>query len=446
MNGLVYIKTYGCQMNVYDSARILQILKPVGFEKSEFPEKADLILINTCSVREKPEKKLYSDLGRYRKLKEINPALIIGVCGCVSQQEKENLFNSMNAPDLIVGTDHIRMLPELIEQAGKNGSRIAGKWEFGRTENDFIEVDPSVEKSPSAFLTVMKGCNKVCSFCIVPYVRGPEVSKKSSQILKEARMLVSHGIREITLLGQNVNSYGRDREGEMNFSELLHAVSCVQGLYRLRFVTSHPVDCSPDLLECFGKIQKLCEYFHLPVQSGSDRILKKMRRGYTSDEYLRIIEKVRKIKPDISLSTDIIVGFPGETDEDFNDTVSLLKTAEFDQIFSFKYSKRPFTKASGLGSDVPEEIKSERLEKVHAVQDAITKRKMTEYKDRIVEVLVEGLSERSRGKENQWTGRTRSNFVVNFSLNQENIKLNAGDLLNVRIEKILPHSLKGRMI
>jgi tRNA-2-methylthio-N6-dimethylallyladenosine synthase len=182
------------------------------------------------------------------------------------------------------------------------------------------------------------------------------------------------------------------------------------------------------------------------VQSGSDRILKKMRRGYTSDEYLRIIEKVRKIKPDISLSTDIIVGFPGETDEDFNDTVSLLKTAEFDQIFSFKYSKRPFTKASGLGSDVPEEIKSERLEKVHAVQDAITKRKMTEYKDRIVEVLVEGLSERSRGKENQWTGRTRSNFVVNFSLNQENIKLNAGDLLNVRIEKILPHSLKGRMI
>lgn len=426
-------------MNVYDSNRILQVLRPLGFVQTDDPTFADLILLNTCAVREKPERKVLSTLARLKPLKEANPDLILGVCGCVAQEHGKALLEKVPYLDLVVGPDRIESLPEILAQV-ERGERLADVTRLPREDYRFIKVDPEVEEGPTAFLTVMKGCDKVCSFCIVPYVRGREVSKPVDLVLAEARRLVEHGIAEITLLGQNVNSYGRDLPEGPDFPRLLHLVANVPGLKRLRFVTSHPQDADEAMMRAFAEIPILGAYLHLPIQSGSDRILKAMRRGYTVSEYLKKIELARTYCPDIALSTDIIVGFPGETVEDFEETLKVLSEVRFDTIFSFKYSPRPHTPAARLKDDVPQEEKARRLSVLQAFQDEITKERMERFLGRVEEVLVEGPS---RLDQNEWMGRMSSNFIVNFKAPPS---VRPGDMVRVRVEQVMAHCFKGSTV
>ncbi len=445
----VHVITYGCQMNVFDSRRIVQNLRAAGYEETDDPVMADVVLINTCSVRDKPEKKVLGTLSRMLPLKEANPGFVMGVCGCVGQQHGRALLERIPYLDLVFGTDNVNQVAELVE-AARRGERIAHTTRMPRRDYVFAQVDPAVEPGPTAFLTIMKGCDKVCTYCIVPYVRGREVSKPADLVVSEVRALVEAGVRDVTLLGQNVNSYGKDLDGAPDFADLLDRVDAVPGLQRLRFVTSHPADADERMLSRFGRLPAVCPALHLPVQSGSDRILKKMRRGYTAAAYREKVAMLRAHCPDVALSTDIIVGFPGESRADFDATLRLVEDVRFDTMFSFKYSPRPHTVAARLADDVPEAEKTARLDELHVLQDRITVERMARFLGRVEDVLVEGPSHaaRTRGVDLEWTGRTRTNYVINFAMPREadGIAASAGCRVSVRVVEVMSHSLRGELV
>lgn len=432
----LYITTFGCQMNEYDSLKMIRLLDSEYTITAE-PQDADLILINTCSIREKAAHKVYSLVGRFRQLKSENPRLIIGIGGCVAQQEGERLLKAMPHLDLVFGPQELYRLPEMIE-AIRNG---AGPICATRLDKDFVipfTGIPALEKgSVRAFVTIMQGCDNFCTYCVVPYVRGREISRPVNDILAEASAMIGLGVKEITLIGQNVNSYGKKGAGP-GFAELLRRVAAIPGLLRLRFTTSHPKDLEEDVMMCFRDIPNLCKHLHLPVQSGSTKVLKRMNRHYTRDEYLAKIKKLRELCPSITLTTDIIVGFPGELDNDFNDTVQLLEEVGFEQIFAFKYSPRPFTKAADFEDQVPEEIKAERLQIVLELQNSISLKRHRLLCGKDVEILVEG---HGKGDPIELVGRTTGNHVVNF----QGPAWLIGHTATVKIEEALPHALRGRL-
>ncbi len=436
----IYTKTYGCQMNEYDSARILQVMKQQGYTPTMQPEEADLIILNTCSVRDKAEQKVYSALGRWRDLKKQRHGLVIGVGGCVAQQQGEALLRRVPYLDLVFGTHNIHKLGEMVREVQDLGNRPV-EVAFYR-DPAYLEDQhgrPEVH-GPKAYVTIMQGCNKVCSFCIVPHVRGREISRPSDNIINEVRELTAgQGVREVMLLGQNVNSYGKTRHGELTFAQLLHKINEINGLDRIRFTTSHPQDLSPQLINAYAELEKLCEHLHLPVQSGSDTVLQRMRRGYSCKEYLDRIYRLKDRCPGVALSTDIIVGFPGETDQEFETTLEILENMEYDEIFAFKYSPRPQTVAAKINSDdVPEETKKSRLQTVLELQKGISLRKNRQLIGRLEKILFEG---ESKLNQDRMMGRTRTNKVVNFKASKSLL----GKTIDVRITGATANSLMGEI-
>ena len=441
----VYIETYGCQMNEHDTERILRLLERSHYLETKNAKEADFILINTCSVREKPEHKVYSALGRYKWLKE-KRGVIIGVAGCVAQQEGDKLLDRVPYLDMVIGTHAIPMLPQLLQKIEVSGERICeiSFDQNGKYLEAILPQKPPVVGSirldkVKSYVTIMQGCDHFCSFCIVPYVRGREQSRSSREIIEEVRHLAEMGIKEVCLLGQNVNGYGKGLEEEIGFSELLGHLNQIERIERIRFTTSHPKDLSEKLIQAFSKLPKLCEHIHLPFQSGSDKILKAMHRGYTKESYLKKIDHLKEVCPSIALTTDVIVGFPGEEEEDFKETLDLMEKVLFDDLFSFKYSPRKGTRAAQFQDRVEEKVKQDRLSTLQEIQKEITLRKNQELEGRVEEVLVEGQSKKSN---QDVRGRTRSNKIVNFKGNLELV----GQLVPVRITKAYPHSLRGEII
>jgi len=433
----LYLVTFGCQMNEYDSQRIAQVLQE-KYTLTPDADNADLILINTCSIREKAENKVYSLVGRFKKFKKQKPGLIIGIAGCVAQQEGDRLLKRLPFIDLVVGPHGIYGLPDMLRDIEKGTGPVL----YTELKHDFstpLISAPLPEPNPvQAFVTIMQGCDNFCAFCVVPYVRGREVSRPPDDILAEIRQILDEGVKEVTLLGQNVNSYGKKLNDDFSFPGLLRMVSETPGLERLRFTTSNPKDLCIDLMKCFRDLDALCEHLHLPVQSGSTTTLKRMNRHYTRDGYLATVDKLKSFCPDITLTTDLIVGFPGETDRDFEDTISLLKTVEFDQIFAFKYSPRPLTRAARFDDHIPEEIKAERLEAVFELQKEIGLRCYKSMEGRKEEILVEDTSKKNP---KELRGRTRGNHVVNFPGPKELV----GKFVTVKITKACYHSLRGEI-
>ncbi len=430
----VFLETFGCQMNESDSERLLGFLRDLGYTRVETPGDADLIILNTCSVRDKAEQKVYSALGRFKHLKEENPGLIIALCGCVAQQEGERLLQRVPYLDLVIGTSNIHRVGQLLEEAGLRNKRVAAISLSGIIDTDEYG-SASRTNGLKAFVSIMRGCDNYCSYCIVPYTRGHEVSRDAADIIGEIRRLCLNGVREVMLLGQNVNSY-RDKSAGINFVDLLRGVAEIDGIERIRFVTSHPRDLSPALIRLFGEEPKLCRHLHLPVQSGSDPVLQRMRRGYRVDEYLAKVTRLQDLYPDIALTTDIIVGFPGETEEDFERTLTLIRRVGFDNIFSFKYSPRPGTAAADYEPAVPMAEQKKRLAALQALQSKITIKRGRDLVGRVESVLVEGVSKLS-GEE--LTGRTASNRVVNFAAPPEV----QGRVIDVLITEAHEHSLRG---
>lgn len=431
----LYIKTYGCQMNVYDSERMAEVMD--GYVKTETPEDADMILLNTCHIREKAAEKVYSELGRFKNLKAEKPDLRIGVAGCVAQAEGEEIMRRQPMVDLVVGPQSYHRLPEL-EAKSRSGLKPV--------DIDFPEEDkfeklkgrPKASRGPTAFLSVQEGCDKFCAFCVVPYTRGAEVSRPVQQIIREANDLVERGVREITLLGQNVNAYhGEGEGGTWSLAKLIWELDKVDGLERIRFTTSHPNDMSDDLIEAHGTCKKLMPYLHLPVQSGSDKILKRMNRSHTAEEYLKLIERIREARPDILMSGDFIVGFPEETEEDFQATMDLLEAVKYGYAYSFKYSTRPGTPAAER-EQLSEDVKSERLSRLQAV---IT-RHQREVQDDMVGRKVNVLFEKPGRLEGQMVGKSEYLHAVHVQADG----LTAGDLREVEITESGPNSLAGRLI
>jgi tRNA-2-methylthio-N6-dimethylallyladenosine synthase len=438
MHKRVYIETYGCQMNEHDSERMLRLLEGFHYTETKEASQADLILINTCSVREKPEHKVYSALGRFKKLKE-RKGTVIGVAGCVAQQEGERMLDRVPYLDLVIGTHAIPMLAQLIERIEVSGRRVC-ETRFDRS-GEYLRTTLPVKPlaKVKSYVTIMQGCDHFCSFCIVPYVRGGERSRPSRQILEEIRCLAEGGVREVFLLGQNVNGYGKGLEGEVDFPSLLKRINEIEGIERIRFTTSHPADLSDALIQNFSELEKLCEHIHLPFQSGSDRVLKAMHRGYTKESYLERIEYLKEGCCSISITADVIVGFPGEEEQDFKETLDLMEKVKFDDLFSFKYSPRKGTRAAQLPNQVEEKVKQERLSILQKIQREITFEKNQALEGQVEEVLVEGVSKQS---DRDVTGRTRSNKIVNFP---GDMTL-AGQLVSVKILKAYPHSLRGELI
>ena len=460
----VYIETMGCQMNVYDSERMAEVLASRGYRPTDEVERADLVLINTCSIRDRVEHKVVSMLGTLRKLKAHNPDLVLGVTGCVAQQEGQKLLAKVPYLDLVLGPDQIPQLADLVDGVRERQQRVAAVEFVKAKAYTFPPAQPPEDGRVTSFVTIMKGCNKVCSFCIVPFTRGREVSKPSAEVLAEIRMLVATGVREVTLLGQNVNSYGKDRvdregrAGELEFPELLAAVDAIPGLQRIRFTTSHPMDCTDALIQAFAELPKLAPLFHLPIQSGSEAVLQRMRRAHGVADYLQKIDKLRALRPDVALSTDIIVGFPGETDADFARTLDLLATVRYASIFSFMYSPRPGTRAAEWPDDVPLAVKKQRLAQVQALQDAVTREWLAAFADREVAVLFEGpsrlaqvgthalLAERAFGPP-QVMGRTPENVKVNVAVGDPRaVSEWTGRVGVVRISRVGAHSLEGTLV
>ncbi|MFQ5912906.1 MAG: tRNA (N6-isopentenyl adenosine(37)-C2)-methylthiotransferase MiaB [Nitrospinota bacterium] len=429
------ILTFGCQMNENDSEWISGILHRQGYDPADNLSEADLVLVNTCSVRDKAEHKMFSKLGQLSRLKKKNPSLKIGVCGCVAQRMGKEIVRRAPAVDLVFGTQNIRRLPDLL---GRLEERGAGVVDTEPIPFDWDADTPVIRRSRiKAFVTVSVGCNKNCSFCIVPATRGREVSKPKDVILKEVRALAEQGYKEVTLLGQNVNSYGRDLAKKPTFPDLLRAVAGVDGIEWVRFTTSHPRDLSPELIDVMASEAKVCEHFHLPIQSGSDRVLKRMYRGYTAEMYMDKVKALREKIPYISLTSDIITGFPRETELDHQKSLKVLAEAQFDNIFLFKYSVRPATPAAEFEDQVPEEVKSKRFDELMSLQREITEKKNWALKGTTQEVLVEGPSPRELGK---LTGRTRTNKVVNF---YGPLRL-AGHAVPVEITSCGLYSLQGK--
>jgi tRNA-2-methylthio-N6-dimethylallyladenosine synthase len=428
-------------MNEYDSLRVQRMLATQGYVVTDDISFADVVFLNTCSVREKPEQKVYSFLGRLKRLKLRHPGLKIIVAGCVAQQLGERLLERFDQVDLVLGTRGIPSVSYLLEELQESDRRLVylpdGE-EKERIKDTCKQFSPWTSEV-SAPVTIMQGCDNFCTYCIVPYVRGRERSRPSQEIIEEIRLLVAGGAREIVLLGQNVNSYGHGLKEDITFPKLLYRISRESDVLRLRFTTSHPKDLTRELIECFKEIPRLCKHLHLPLQAGSDRILKRMARGYNAAQYTEKIERLRKVCPDIGLSSDVMVGFPGESDGDFHQTLLMLETIQFDSLFSFRYSDRSFAKASGFVDKIPEEIKSQRLIELQALQAAITLRKNQSRVGKIEEILVEGPSKASRG---QLTGRTHQNRVVNFKGTEEFI----GRIVSVQIVGAFSHSLRGELV
>jgi tRNA-2-methylthio-N6-dimethylallyladenosine synthase len=430
----IYIETYGCQMNLADSEIVLGIMKKHGYSLTDDISKADVILVNTCSVREHAEQRVIGRLSSFLRYKKRKPDLVIGVLGCMAERLKKRLIEEENLADIVVGPDEYRKLPQLVSDAFAGHKGIAVKLSKVETYDD---ITPLRTEGISAWITVMRGCDKFCTFCVVPFTRGRERSRPLDSIVKEVEMLSSQGYREVTLLGQNVNSY---RDGNYDFADLLSAVARVDRNMRIRFTTSHPKDMSDKLIQTIAEHPNICNYIHLPVQSGSDRILELMNRTYDRKHYLELVRKIRETIPGVSLSTDIIAGFPTETEEDHKMTLSLLEEVRFDGAFMFKYSPREGTKAYAMGDDVPDEVKVRRLTEIIELQQKISYEINQELIGKEVEVLVEGESKRSS---EQWMGRTDTNKVVIFP-KLEGVK--PGDYVIVRINKANSATLFGDIV
>ena len=436
----VHIRTFGCQMNEQDSGTMLRLLEGDGYIATDEPEEADVILINTCSVREKPEQKVRSLLGRFRPIKQERKDVVLGVTGCYAQQEAGGILSRFPWVDLVMGPDAITRLPALVADVQVGRKRMLATEQLDRQDYPFAnETITRDGRQVTAFVNIQKGCDNLCSFCIVPYTRGREVSRKADDVLAEVRRLVDAGVREVTLLGQNVNSYGLKRSGEPAFHELVTKIAALDGIERIRFTTSNPWDLDPGLVELFRNEPKLTSYFHLPVQSGADSMLERMRRRHSRAEYLELVSALKEARPEIALSTDIIVGFPGETEEEHEATLSLLEAVRYDFIYSFHYNERPHTPASRkLADDVPREVKKARLQAIQGRQKEITAEIMGTWEGRREDVLVEGPSKRDPA----WmSGRISQNWIVNFPGQQRLV----GETVEVEIERALSNSFQGRL-
>jgi tRNA-2-methylthio-N6-dimethylallyladenosine synthase len=435
----VYLKTFGCQMNEYDSARMADVLRESGgYEPTDDPAGADLLLLNTCSVREKAQEKVFSLLGQWRTLKRQRPGVIIGVGGCVASQEGEGITERAPFVDLVFGPQTLHRLPAMIEQLRTDGRAVVDV-SFPEIEK-FDRLPEPRAHGATAFVSIMEGCSKYCTFCVVPYTRGEEVSRPVTQVMDEIRGLVAQGVSEVTLLGQNVNAYRGDLDGgaHADLAALIYHVAAVSGVERIRFTTSHPVEFRDSLVEAYRDVPQLASYLHLPVQSGSDRILALMKRGHTALEYKQKIRRLREARPGISLSSDFIVGFPGETERDFEDTMRLIEDVGFDQSFSFIYSRRPGTPAASLPDDVPHEVKQARLERLQARIDANAQAISRAMVGSVQRVLVERPAKKDA---RQLAGRTENNRWVNFDGPPSLINRFA----DVVITEALPNSLRGRL-
>jgi tRNA-2-methylthio-N6-dimethylallyladenosine synthase len=436
----LYIKTHGCQMNEYDSSRMRDLLgESHQMVPTESPEEADVLLINTCSIREKAADKLFHQLGRWKKFKEDNPEVIIGVGGCVASQEGEAIAQRAPYVDLIFGPQTLHRLPDMIEQPRDNGAVVVDI-SFPEIEK-FDKLPQPDADGVSAFVSIMEGCSKYCTFCVVPYTRGEEVSRPVADVMAEVVHLAGQGVREINLLGQNVNAYrGESDDGVVDLAELITYVAAVDGIDRIRFTTSHPVEFSDSLIDVYAEVPELVSHLHLPVQSGSDRILMAMKRGHTAIEYKSKMRRIRAHRPNISFSSDFIIGFPGETEADFEKTMQLIADIGFDTSFSFIYSARPGTPAADLTDDTPMEVKKQRLK---ILQDRITQQAQQigrQMVGNIERVLVSGYSKKDPG---QLSGRTENNRVVNFRADNPAL---IGKFADIRIEQALPNSLLGTLV
>jgi len=441
MSSKLYIQTFGCQMNEYDSARIADALhESMGLELTETPEEADVLLLNTCSVREKAQEKVFSQLGRWRPWKAARPDLVIGVGGCVASQEGEAIRDRAPYVDLVFGPQTLHRLPQMLKDL-RAERRAQVDVSFPEIEK-FDCLPAHKAEGPTAFVSVMEGCSKYCTYCIVPFTRGEEISRPLDDVIAEVAGLAEQGVREVNLLGQNVNAYRgemADAEGETGaLSLLIRYVAAIEGIERIRFTTSHPVEFSDDLIEVFAEVPELVSFLHLPVQSGSDRILAAMKRGHTAAEYADKIRRLRLVRPDISISSDFIVGFPGETEEDFADTLALVDEIGFDHSFSFVYSRRPGTPAADYSDDVSLAVKKERLERLQQRISTNAQRISRQMVGTVQRVLVEGPSRKDPA---QLSGRTENNRVVNFDGPSDLI----GTFVDLSISEALPNSLRGHL-
>lgn len=425
-----YVHTFGCQMNFHDSERMSGVLSEKGMSEASGAEDADLIIFNTCSIRDKAEHKFLSELGRIKILKKKNPALRIAVAGCIAQRMGEGLFKRAPHVDFLIGPNNLHKIADIDNWHGRSAA-LGDNPELAETELPALR-----KKKPLAWVSIMFGCNNFCSYCIVPFTRGREVSRPAEKILAEVEALAAAGFKEITLLGQNVNSY-QDTGGQPGLPQLLEKLNGVQGIERIRFVTSHPRDFSGDLISAMVSLEKVCEHIHLPMQSGSDRVLSAMNRRYTAGQYLEKVENLRKLVPDAAITTDLIAGFPGETDEDHKATLKMVEEIGFDGVFAFKYSVRPGTAAARMDGHLEESIRASRLDEILALQDEITIEKNNGLLGAEVEVLVEGSSDTD---DSRCTGRTRTNKIVVFASTPA---IKPGDLIKIKITAPGKHSLYG---
>lgn len=432
------ILTYGCQMNENDSERFAGQLKGAGYQFTDKLDQADLIIINTCCVRESAEKKIYGKIGELKKLKAVNPNLLIGIAGCMAQKDQEKIFKKASHIDFIIGTHNVHKLAELVAEVENKKEKVLAVWEQAEQMSPDV---PTVHKGQvSAYVPIMYGCNNFCTYCIVPYVRGRERSRPVEDILKEINHLAAEGFKEVTLLGQNVNSYGKDKQEMQGFAKLLEAVDRFSAVERIRYMTSHPRDMSDAVIDVISHSTRICEHFHLPIQSGSDEILEKMNRGYSTEYYLSLIKKIRKLVPNASITTDIIVGFPGETEELFLETIQLLKEIRFDAAYTFIYSQRSGTPAAVMPGQVPLAEKKIRLQRLMTMQNDISLDINRSLQGQTLEVLVEGPS---KNDETRWMGRTRTNKIV---LWDKKGMEKVGQLLPIHIVNAQTWLLKGQLL
>ena len=440
MPGKIYVQTHGCQMNEYDSAKMAEVMNEAnGLELTDDPEQADVLLLNTCSIREKAEDKVYSQLGRWRKLKEKNPDLVVGVGGCVASQEGDNLRKRSPVVDVIFGPQTLHRLPELIDEARETHKTVMDI-SFPEIEKFDNLPEPKAEGS-SAFVSIMEGCSKYCTFCVVPYARGEEISRPFDDVIAEVAQLAEQGVREVNLLGQNVNAYrGTMHTGDVaDLAMLITYVAQVDGIDRIRYTTSHPVEFSDSLIRVYGEVPELVDHLHLPVQSGSDRILAAMKRGHMALEYKSKIRKLREIRPNLSLSSDFIIGFPGETDQDFEATMKLIEDVGYDHSFSFIYSQRPGTPAASLQDDVPMDVKKERLQRLQQRINEMATEISRSMLGSVQRLLVDKVSHKD---ENELSGKTENNRSVTFVAHPRLI----GRFVDVRITDAFRNSLKGEIV
>jgi tRNA-2-methylthio-N6-dimethylallyladenosine synthase len=440
MSGKIFIQTHGCQMNEYDSSKMLDVLQEAdGMELTDDPKQADVLLLNTCSIREKAQEKVFSLIGRWKIIKDSNPDVIIGIGGCVASQEGEALRQRAPSVDVVFGPQTLHRLPEMIRQA-KRSKKAVVDISFPEIEK-FDNLPEPRSEGPSAFVSIMEGCSKYCTFCVVPYTRGEEISRPFDDILTEISSLAEQGVREVNLLGQNVNAYrGEMHDGDIaDLAILIQYVAAIEGIDRIRYTTSHPVEFSDSLIQAYADVPELVNHLHLPVQSGSDRILAAMKRGHMAAEFKSKIRKLRKVRPDISLSSDFIIGFPGETDADFEATMKLIEDIGFDYSFSFIYSQRPGTPASSFADDVSMDIKKERLKRLQTRILEMSAEISQAMIGSVQSVLVTNVSKRS---DEEVAGKTENNRTVNFQGSKRLI----GQFVDVKITQAFPNSLRGDVV